>query len=173
MNEARTQEEPLWRLETRSIGAGLVGGLLGGIAMGILFHAGTDIMPLLGAFLGAESALRGWIVHLGLGLFNGAAFAVVLGYPVIRNYTASFDTLEYVLSGVTFVYAIAVVTVGVLPFVFELPWATSVIDPLIPQESGPTFVTLLPAVVFAVAHLVYGAILGGVYARLGRPTEAT
>lgn len=168
MNDGSSRDETrLWKLEAHALGAGALGGVLGGIGMGILFQLGTDIMPVLGTFLGEPSALRGWIVHLAISAFLGAAFAVVLGYPPIRDYTASFDTMEYVLSGITYVYAIAAVTVGVLPFVLELPGATEVIDPLIPREPDQSLTALLPAMVFAVAHLVYGAILGAVYAVVG------
>lgn len=166
MNEVRTEEEPFWKLEIRSIGAGLAGGLLGGLALGVFFQFGTEVMPVLGSFLGESSALRGWVVHLVMSLFLGASFAVVLGAPSIRDFTASFDTLEYVLSGVTYVYAIAAVTIGVLPLVFQLPWATAVVDPLFPQ-SGSSLAGLVPAAAFALGHLVYGAILGWVYAILG------
>lgn len=167
MTEVHTEEQQLWKLEVRSIGAGLVGGLAGGIAMGVFFQLGTDIMAVLGSFLGASSVLRGWAVHLVMSLFLGASFAVVLGHPAIRDYTASFDTLEYVLTGVTYVYAFAAVTVGILPFVFQLPWATEVVSPLFSGSEGGSIVGLLPAAVFALGHLVYGAILGAVYAALG------
>lgn len=167
MSEVRTEEEPLWRLEVRSIGAGLAGGLLGGLAMGVFFQLGTDVMPVLGRFLGAESALRGWIVHLAISLLLGASFAVVLGYPPIRDFTASFEALEYALSGITYVYAVAAVTIGVLPLVLELPWVTSVVTPLVPQGAGGSLAALLPAAAFALGHLVYGATLGAVYAAFG------
>lgn len=169
MSEVRTENEQLWKLETRSIGAGLAGGLLGGIAMGIAFHLGTEVMPVLGSFLGASSALRGWVVHLVASMFLGASFAVVLGYPAIRDFTASFDVLEYVLSGVTYVYAVAAVTIGILPIILQLPWATAVIDPLVPGGESGSLAALVPAAAFALGHLLYGAILGAVYAMLDRP----
>lgn len=166
MNEVRAEDEQFWRLETRAIGAGLAGGLLGGLAMGLLFQVGTDVMPVLGSFLGESSALRGWIVHLAISMFLGASFALVLGYPAIRDFTASFDTLEFALAGVTYVYAVAAVSIGILPFVFQLPWTATVVDPIFPQ-AGTSPTALVPAAVFALAHLVYGTILGAVYSILG------
>lgn len=170
MSEVGTEAESLWKLEVRSIGAGLAGGLLGALAMGVIFQLGTDVMSVLGAFLGAESALRGWVVHLAIGLFLGASFAVVLGYPAIRDFVESFGTLEYVLSGVLYVYAVAGMTIGVLPLVFELPWVTSVLTPLVPGETGGSLGALLPAAAFALGHLVYGAVLGAVYAAIDAST---
>lgn len=167
MDEGRDADEtPLWRIEERAIAAGVLGGLLAGVPMGLLYHLGTDIMPLLGTFLGASSALRGWVVHLVVSAFLGGGFAMVVGYPAIKDFIGSFGVLEYVLAGVTYTYAFVAVTVGILPFVVQVPWAT-VVDPLMPTDAGVTATALLPAAVFAVAHLVYGAILGGVYAVAG------
>lgn len=168
MSQAHSEDEQsLWKLEGRSVGAGLAGGLLGGLAMGVFFQLGTDVMPVLGRFLGAESAVIGWLVHLLMSLFLGAAFALVLGYPPIRDFTASFGSLEYALAGITYVYAVAAVTIGVLPLVFELPWVTSVLGPLVGQGESGSLMALLPAAAFALGHLVYGAILGTVYATVG------
>jgi len=157
-------DEGLLKLEARAMGAGVVGGFLAGIAMGLLLHLTTDMIAVLGSFAGEEGALRGWFVHMGISLGYGVVFAFVVAYPPIADFTASFGLLEWVLAAITYAVMVGAVSLAVLPFVFELPWQSGSGTPFV--SGGPGITTILPGAAFAVAHLVFGAILGGVYAVL-------
>jgi hypothetical protein len=167
MSGVETENERLLRLEARAVGAGLAGGIVAGVGMGLVLQFGTELLPVLGAFLGETSVLRGWLVHLAIGALYGILFAVVLAYPAIQDFTEFFETPEYVFAGITYTVMMAAVTIGILPFVFELPWTGTASDGASPNIPGPAVAGLLPATMFAIAHVVYGAILGAVYAAVG------
>jgi hypothetical protein len=65
-------------LAPRRIGAGIIGGFVGGAVFGILLQI-TDMMPLVAMVVGSESAVVGWLVHLVISAFTGVAFAVLFG----------------------------------------------------------------------------------------------
>lgn len=172
MDEVRTEDRPLWRLEGKAVEVGVVGGLLGGVAMGVLLHLGTGLLPVLGAFLGERSALLGWIVHLFVAVAYGVAYAAIVTYPPVGDLLDAPGVAEQVLVGVTYAVMIAAVSIAILPFVFELPWAAAAIDEPLRGIPGPGQSGLLPAGAFAVAHVVYGAVLGAAYAVLADPAAA-
>lgn len=171
MDVLRSEQGPLWEIEARAIGVGAVGGLVAGIAMGILFQFGTDLMPVIGALGGKPTVLRGWIVHLFVSATYGASFAVIVAYPPVRDFLGSFGPREYVLVAITYAVMVAAVTISLLPFAYELPWATP------PGTTGvgipgASLGGLVPAAVFGLAHVVYGAILGLAYVFAADPSEA-
>lgn len=170
MGETRRQSDPLLGIRPRAVGAGLVGGLVAGVVMGIVLQFGTGLIPEFGAFAGERSVLRGWLVHLLLSTAYGVAFAVVVAYPAVRDFFDTFGSTEYVLVGVTYSTMVAAVTIGILPFAFEVPWAPG---SRASQRGavGAGFGGLVPAMLFAVGHLVYGAVLGAVYAAAGTAAE--
>ena len=171
MGGTETADESLWRIESRAVGAGAASGAVAGVAMGIVLQFGTELLPEFGAFVGEVSVLRGWLVHLIVSVLYGVAFAVVVAYPPVRSFMTSFTVSEYTLAGLTYATMIAAVTITLLPFVFELPWATASTQQ--PASATPAGLDdLVPAVVFGVAHLVYGTILGFVYALVGRRDRA-
>lgn len=150
-------------LESRALVAGALAGTAAGVPTGVLFQLGTDVLPILGSFLGAATVVRGWLVHLLVGLVYGAIFAVILAYPPVHDFTPTGGVGQYVLVAVTYAVMVAAVTIGLLPFVLELPWETAASDA---QRSGlgePGFGGLVQTTVFAIAHLVYGTVLGVAY----------
>lgn len=172
MDEATYDDERLLRVEARAIGAGAAGGLLAGLAMGVLFALTTDVLSTLGTFVGESGPLGGLLVHMTISLFYGVAFAVVVAYPPVADLASSFGVVEWVLVGITYTVMVAAATLGVLPFVFELPWETAGGESPFARGTAPGIMGLLPGVGFAVGHIVFGAILGGVYAWLGIGSEA-
>lgn len=144
--------------------AGIVGGLAGGVIMGILLQLGTDLMPVFGRILGGESVVLGWIVHLFTSAVFGLLFAIFVSFPIVRELEWSVSTSA--LLAVIHASALSYVTIGVL-----LPAATIAFG--IPDLAlfsqlieGPGLEGLLPAGVFSLGHVVYGAVLGVVYAVL-------
>lgn len=169
MGSAETEDDQLWEIEARAVGAGAASGFVGGIGMGIILHLGTDLMPVLGAFAGETTAPRGWIVHLVMSMSYGAVFALIVSYPLIQRFLGSVGVPDYLFGGVIYAAMIAAVTIALLPFVLELPWITaSAQSPVVP---GPELFGLLSAAMFGLGHLVYGAILGTVYAAIGETPD--
>jgi len=163
MKTFESDGHPLLRLEAHALGTGLVAGLLGGIVMGVVLQAGTDLLQVLAAFAGGRSLVRGWIVHLLFSLGYGALFAAVVSYPPVRDFLSEFGPLHWVLVGITYATMIAAVSIAVLPFVYELPWAPAMEKIPVENVPGVGFGGLVPSVVFALAHVVYGAVLGAAY----------
>lgn len=169
MGTAETEDEPVWRIEARAMGAGAASGLVAGIGMGIFMQLGTDLLPVLGALVGEESALRGWVVHLLISVLYGVLFAIIVAYPLVRDLLGGVDVYDYMFGGV--VYAAMVMgagvagTIAILPFLLELPWIS--IETQSTNIPGPELFGLVPAAMFGIGHVVYGAILGAGYAFLG------
>ncbi|SRR5688500_16901171 len=58
--------------------AGIVGGLVGGVAFGILMQL-TGMIPMVAMLVGSDSVPIGWLVHLVISAGIGAGFGVLLG----------------------------------------------------------------------------------------------
>lgn len=145
----------------RSIAAAL-GGLAGGIAMGVVLQLGTELMPVIGRLAGEATLLRGWAVHLVTSVLFGLLFAVFVSFPIVRDLETTVGASA--LLGVIHASALAFVTIGVL-----LPAATVVLgysDVSLTQHvvPGPGGAALVEAGFFGLAHVVYGVVLGVVYA---------
>jgi hypothetical protein len=61
-----------------AVSVGVVGGLIGGIAFGILMQT-IDMMPMVAMLVGSKSLPVGWLVHLAISAFIGASFAILFG----------------------------------------------------------------------------------------------
>lgn len=144
--------------------AGIVGGLAGGVVMGIILQLGTELMPVFGRVLGAESVAYGWLVHLFTSAIFGLLFAVFVAFPIVRELERTVGTSA--LLAVIHASALSYVTIGVLlpaaTIAFGLP-DVALFSELSP---GPGLEGLLPAGLFSLGHVVYGAVLGVVYAVL-------
>lgn len=171
MADTETDGHWLVRLEARAVGVGALGGFLAGIAMGILFQVGTGVLPFLGAFLGETSLLLGWIVHLLISVVYGVVFTVLVAYPPIQSFMHEFRFRDYVLAGIVYATMVAAATIAVLPFVFEVPWAAVPAGAQLSDLLESTLGGVFALVMFSVAHVVYGAIVGGVYAAFGEVVE--
>ena len=144
---------------------GGVVGLIAAVPTGIVLQLGTGIVPILGGISGRESLVVGWIFHLGLDGAFGALFGWHLTWPIFRTLTKT--TVGTVLWGILFgVVWYAFLMIGiVVPGTVELigssgQGARSFGVP------GPAGTSLIAATVFALASLVYGAVLGAGYAVL-------
>lgn len=139
--------------------AGAFAGLIAATGMGLVLHVGADMMPLIGALYGQESVLFGWLAHLFNGVVFALVFVVLVSRRVFHNYTRS--ATEHVLFGLGYGAALGVVTGGVLlPLWLGAVGATTLPEPLVPVPGEPAYAMGL---FFALAHLVYGVLLGGAY----------
>lgn len=131
-------------LPTR-VTAGITGGLAGGIVFGVLMQL-MGMMPMVAMLVGSESVAVGWLVHL----FNSALFGAV--YAVLfRGWADRLGT--GLVTGLG--YGVAWWILGAL-----------IIMPLWLGMAAFQFNTM--AWQSLVGHLLYGLLLGAVYA-LVRP----
>jgi len=142
--------------------AGVVGGLVAGVGMGVVFHA-VNLMPFVGALYGWPSVVGGWAVHLINSAAAGLAFAVLVSRPVVRQQTAT--VAESVAAGVVYAAAIGLVSTGVLlPLSMDYLGVQSFPEPLVPLPGALESAAVIVAV--GVAHLLYGLLLGAIYGTL-------
>lgn len=142
--------------------AGVIGGLAGGVAMGLIMQLPMGVMPLVGAIVGVESSLAGWAVHLAVSAVYGLIFAWTVSLPFIRD--EFVDTLGgSTLVGITYGGLLIVVSGGVfLTLIAEALGVTEQPFPLFPVPGTAEGIWL--AVWGGIGHLLYGLVLGAVYA---------
>jgi len=140
---------------------GVGGGLLGGIAMGLLLHlAGENTIVLIGAMYGAPSVVAGWLAHLFNSVVFGLIFVTVVRVPFVRDFASTFGGC--VALGLVYGALLEVVSGGVvLPMAISLTGMEQVPFPALTQDLAGAVAL---AIIAAVAHLLYGALLGTVYA---------
>ena len=145
----------------RRWGAGAVGGLVAGVAMGAVLHFGLGLMPTIGALVGVETVGAGWGVHLFNSTLFGALFVAVFDRPFFAELRG--DVGGCLSLGVVHSALLGVLTGGLLlPAAIAIEGATALPVPTLPVP-GLTASFEFGAVI-AVAHLLYGLVLGRVFA---------
>ena len=144
--------------------AGAAAGLVGGVAMGLVLQLGTELLPLIGRLAGSATLVRGWIVHLVTSALFGLVYAAFVSLPYVRDVATTVGA--NVILGVIHASALSYFTIGVV-----LPAATIVLGlPESPLSAilvpGPRAGGLVDAGFFGVGHVLYGMLLGAVYAVL-------
>lgn len=131
--------------------------------MGIVLHAGANMMPLVGALYGWPTALGGWVSHMGYSILLGVVFAMLVSRWQFHDRTTSlFDWAVY---GVLYAAAIGLVTVGiVVPIALNIMGTTTLPQPIFPLQG--ILGSLLVAFSVGVAHMIYGMILGVTYGHI-------
>ncbi|WP_096395329.1 hypothetical protein [Halorubrum trapanicum] len=141
--------------------AGAGSGLAAGAAMGAVLHFGLGLMPTIGALIGVETVLAGWAVHLFNSTLFGALFVALFDRPFFAELRG--DVGGCLSLGIIHSALLGVLTGGLLlPAAIAIEGATSLPVPTLPVPgltAGFEF-----GVVIAVAHLVYGVVLGRVFA---------
>jgi hypothetical protein len=128
------------------LGAGIVGGLVGGLAFGVLMHA-TGVIPMVAMLVGSKTVLVGWLVHLAISAFIGATFVALFGR-----------------------YATSVARSTGIGLGYGLVWWVLGALILMPARLGmDVFVVNTMAWRSLMGHLLYGLLLGAVYALVPRP----
>ena len=141
--------------------AGAVGGLVAGAAMGAVLHFGLGLMPTIGALIGIETALGGWAVHLFNSTLFGGLFVAAFDRPFFAELRG--DVGGCLSLGVIHSALLGVLTGGLLlPTAIAIEGATSLPVPTLPVPGLTASFEF--GVVIAVAHLVYGVVLGRVFA---------
>lgn len=144
--------------------AGAVAGLVGGVGMGVVLHAGANVMPLIGALYGWPTVVGGWAAHLANSVLIGLLFTAIVSRGPVREHVET--TAGYALTGVGYAAAVGLVTAGVmLPVTMTLRGVRTLPEPVLPLPSPFGVVVVVLSV--GVAHVVYGLLLGVTYGRLG------
>lgn len=157
--ESRVTGETIARETTnRPWLAGIGGGLVGGIGMGLILQFVANAMPLIGSLYGQPTVLAGWVAHLIHSAIFGLIFVALVSRTGLRQYARTTAAA----TGLGTTYG---VVLGVVTGAFVLPvWANAVAGAGLPV---PMFV----AAPFA-GHVVFGALLGGAFALIrGAATE--
>ena len=161
VGESETETTTARPSEHRTWTAGVVSGLVAGVGMGLVLQFGADAMPLVGALFGMPTVVGGWAVHLLTSVLFALLFAAVVSSPLLSDYTGTVGGTTGL--GVLYGAGLGVVTGGLLlPLWLNAVRAEALPVPLLPL---PAVVGefVLP-VVLGVGHLVYGALLGAIFA---------
>ena len=155
---------PVFGTPVRSaVVGGVAGGLLGGVGMGVVLHAGANMMALVGALYGRPTVVTGWIAHLGHSVLIGLLFAAIASRAVLARQTTSVGGCACV--GIAYAAAVGLVTGGfVLPLSLQVVGARTLPEPLLPLPGLLGGVLVVVSV--GVAHLVYGLLLGATFGYL-------
>lgn len=141
-------------MQTR-IRNGIIGGLVGGILFGLMmqFMAGPDgaaVMMMVAAVVRSKSLIVGWVYHLFNSAVIGAIFGGVLGERVTDYRLGVIWGLVYgLIWWVLGALILMPVLLGMAPF------AALAMAPMRPVALGSL-----------VGHLLYGVVLGVVFAAL-------
>ncbi len=142
MTDTQTPSRPVNTLPLR-LAAGVVGGLVGGVAFGALMQT-WGMMAMVAMLAGSESPTVGWAVHLANSVLFGFVFALVIGRWAI-------SPARSLILGVA--YGAAWWVLGAL--VIMPAWLG--MNDMILQVNGGAVRSLW-------GHLLFGLLLGGVYA---------
>lgn len=146
--------------------AAAVAGVLAGTAMGLILSVGTELMPLVGALYGVPGFVGGWIAHLLNSVVFAFGFAALLSRPLLRG--TGFTLSTYVGLGIGYGAFLGIVTGGVLfPLWLNAGTAAGLPFPFLPIPGSETGL-FVSSLVLGLSQLVYGAILGAVYAVTSR-----
>ena len=125
------------------LAAGVGGGLVGGVMFGILMQM-MNMIGMVAMLVGSKAVAIGWLVHLAISVFIGATYALLFA----RRATGLLPA--------------AVIGMG-----YGVVWWVLGALLIMPAKLGmPTFRFHTTAWQSLMGHLIYGLVLGIVYALL-------
>jgi hypothetical protein len=126
-------------------GAGVVGGLTGGVLLGIALQI-MGFMPSMAALVGRSSTTAAWVTHLGIAAIAGALYGILVGLHISRQVISAI--------GVGLVYGGAL---GALLVLLLLPIV----------GDGDVFSFTDRAMQGLLAYAIFGVVMGVIYAMTG------
>lgn len=143
-----------------SVTAGLAGGLVFGMMMHMMVAPTPDggqmpMMAMIGQIVGSPSVAVGWIYHLFNSVVIGVIFAWLLG-DYVHGYGSAF--------GWGAAYGFTWWIVGGLILMPVLLGMAAFAPLTMPSMRGVAMGSLF-------GHLIYGLVLGGVFAAMHRPAH--
>jgi signal transduction histidine kinase len=135
-----------------NLGAAVVGGVIGGVAMGLFYQYSTGLMPIIGSLYGVQSPLIGWITHLFHSALFGMVFAGICAIPGLGQFNTG--RMRAGVLGLAWATMLWLVAAGLLmPFWLVLTGVSATL----PTLSLPGFI----------GHAIWGVALGVTYYELG------
>ena len=133
-----------------ALGAGIVGGLAGGVVFGLLM-AVWGMLPMVAKLVGSSSPAVGFLVHLGISAVIGAGYGLLVSDRVARPGPTlaaglSYGVLWWVLGPLTLMPLLLGMGLGV-------HWNLGAAQQMLPSLYG---------------HLLYGLALAVTYREVGR-----
>ena len=123
--------------------AGAVGGIVGGIAFGVMMGM-MGMLPMIASLAGSQSAIVGFILHMGISIFIGVTFGLLFGE---RSQTYQAGAVWGLLYGVVW-WILGPMVIMPLMMGMGLQFGAAF--------TGPMLMSLL-------GHLIYGALTGLVF----------
>ncbi|PCR91242.1 hypothetical protein [Natrinema ejinorense] len=152
-------------------GGGVTGGVVAGIAMGLVLHFGGNQIELLGGLATDPGTAVGvgWTIHLMISIAFGLLFAAIASRRAVQQLVDDFS--DYVVLGLVFGALLGLFAGGVVfPLAMERAGVVALPLPFLPI-SGPA-AELFSALLFGLGHLVYGLVLGAVFATINGITPS-
>ena len=144
-------------------GGGITGGLVAGVAMGLVLHLGGNQIELLGGLATDPSTAVGvgWTIHLMMSIAFGLLFAALISRRAVQQFVDDFS--DYIIFGLLFGAVIGLFAGGVVfPLAMERADVAALPLPFLPVPGVAA--ELFSALLFGFGHLVYGLTLGAVFA---------
>ncbi len=135
-------------MSTKELKLGAYGGFAGGLIFGAMMGM-MGMLPMIGSMVGQPTAGAGFVVHMVNSVIIGAGFAIVLGRFV--NGTGSGVGLGLAYGGAWWIIGPLTLMPLFMGMGFGVNWSAS------------AAVAMLPSLV---GHLMFGGVLGLVYAWL-------
>jgi hypothetical protein len=137
------------KMNARTLGRGVYGGLAGGVVFGAMMGM-MGMLPMIGQMVGYPNAAVGFAVHMVNSAIIGAGFAVVFSKTAKSLGTGISSGLLY--GGIWWLLGPLTLMPLFMGMGFGVNWNAS------------AAVAMLPSLV---GHLMYGTILGAVFALSG------
>ena len=132
----------------------ILAGLGAGVVMGLMIQFVMGIMPVIGALYGAGGLVTGWVAHLVHSVAFALVFAAIVSQPPLAKYADSPGTA----AGLGLVYGVVLWAVAAAVFMPLWMGAVGLPSPGVPNVNPQSLV----------GHVVFGVLLGGLYAVLSR-----
>ncbi len=135
-------------MSTRELKLGAYGGLAGGLIFGMMMGM-MGMLPMIGSMVGQPTAAAGFAVHMVNSVIIGAGFAILLGRFVGGTRSGVGVGLAY--GGAWWILGPLTLMPLFMGMGFGVNWNAAAATAMLPSLVG---------------HLVYGGVLGLVYAWL-------
>ena len=151
-----SETETAVRRETGTVDwtTAILAGLGAGVVMGLMIQFVMGIMPVIGALYGAEGLVTGWVAHLAHSVAFALVFAAVVSQPPLAKYADSVGPA----AGLGLVYGVILWLVAAAIVMPIWMAAVGLPSPGVPNVNPQSLV----------GHVVFGVLLGGLYAVLSR-----
>ena len=135
-------------MSTRELKLGAYGGIAGGLIFGAMMGV-MGMLPMIGSMVGQPTAGAGFVVHMVNSVIIGAGFAIVLGRFVSGTPSGIGVGLAY--GGAWWILGPLTLMPLLMGMGFGVNWNAAAAASMLPSLVG---------------HLMYGSVLGLVYAWL-------